>query len=438
MSRLAPSFALLLLVACSDSRVQSTQDDDDAGDDDVIDDDDAGDDDATDDDDDVQNQLPIVAILAPQAADALYSDVPVTLEAQAFDPEDLYADLRVTWTVDGTPVASDLVPDDQGRVSSTATLDEGSRAIAAAVTDTAGAIGTAAITVEVRLPEGGPCDDEPVYVVPTCGPVTGVYFSDIQAPAIHRMDPDGSNLTQIYDRVADDLEVDLPQGTLYWVWGDAIIERGPLAGGAWEVVQASTPYGYGIALDPFARHIYWTNQVGTPKVQRSCRWGGDAVDVLATLGPGGNCCAIGIDIDFLNGTVYWMDGYYGGPVSRMDLDGSNVTGLYNTPGIGNGVAVDHRGGKIYWTEYGNSGGQDAIRRANLDGTNVETLLDSSDGLDTPQHIAVDPDAGKIYWADLRGATKVGRANLDGSNVEALYTGGGDIRAVALERESPCQ
>ena len=41
MSRLAPYFALLLLVACSDSRVQSTQDDDDAGDDDVIDDDDA-------------------------------------------------------------------------------------------------------------------------------------------------------------------------------------------------------------------------------------------------------------------------------------------------------------------------------------------------------------------------------------------------------------
>jgi len=203
-------------------------------------------------------------------------------------------------------------------------------------------------------------------------------------------------------------------------------------------VQPALPYAYGIALHPDYQRIYWTNQVSTPKVQRSCYWGGPTTDVLAGLGPGGNCCAIGIDIDFLNERIYWMDGYYGGPVTRMELDGTGVTSLYTTTGIGNGIAVDHRHGKIYWTEYGNSAGSDVIRRSNLDGSNVETLLTAADGLDTPQHIAVDPAAGKIYWADLNAPTQIGRANLDGSNVETLFGGGGDVRAIALEQLTPCQ
>jgi DNA-binding beta-propeller fold protein YncE len=35
-----------------------------------------------------------------------------------------------------------------------------------------------------------------------------------------------------------------------------------------------------------------------------------------------------------------------------------------------GIAVDVGGGKIYWTDAGNS----KIQRANLDGTSVEDLL----------------------------------------------------------------
>ena len=347
------------------------------------------------------------------------------------------------WTVDGAPLSDELVPDPGGRTTAEAALDEGPRVLLATVTDTSGASATQVLSLEVApaYVEGGPCEDEPPAVLPTCAAATGIFFSIIDAgtgAAIHRIDMDGSNLTQIHASVADDLEYHALTDTLFWVRSDAVLERGPASGGAIELLHGALPYAYGIALDPFARRVYWTNQVGTPKMQRTCLWGGSVVDVLPTLGPGGNCCAIGTDIDFEGGHIYWMDGYYGGPVSRMNLDGTGVVGLYNTPGIGNGVAVDPRGSKLYWSEYGNSPGQDAVRRANLDGSNVETLLTSIDGLATPQHIAVDPAAGKLYWADLDATVKVGRSNLDGSGVEALYTGPGEVRAIALEREHPCR
>ena len=51
-------------------------------------------------------------------------------------------------------------------------------------------------------------------------------------------------------------------------------------------------------------------------------------------------------------------------------------------------------GFIYWTDYGT----DRIQRANLDGSNVQTLV--SRGLENPSGIAVDVAGGKMYWQIL--------------------------------------
>ena len=55
-----------------------------------------------------------------------------------------------------------------------------------------------------------------------------------------------------------------------------------------------------------------------------------------------------------------------------------------------------------------------IRRANLDGSNIEYLASGD-----PRGLALDVVEGKIYWTD---AGKIQCANLDGSNIETLVTG----------------
>ncbi|MGZ4230237.1 MAG: hypothetical protein ACXVVQ_02270, partial [Solirubrobacteraceae bacterium] len=62
---------------------------------------------------------------------------------------------------------------------------------------------------------------------------------------------------------------------------------------------------------------------------------------------------------------------------------------------------------IYWSSYQPGGG---IRTGGLDGTGARDLVAAEN---SPEGIAIDPAAGKIYWADTTsGAIRV--ANLDGS------------------------
>ena len=71
------------------------------------------------------------------------------------------------------------------------------------------------------------------------------------------------------------------------------------------------------------------------------------------------------------------------------------------------IALSH----IYWTDSSRG----TIHRANLDGSNVETLIT---GADAPNSLALDVDGGHIYWTDWERGT-IRRANLDGSNAETL-------------------
>ena len=73
---------------------------------------------------------------------------------------------------------------------------------------------------------------------------------------------------------------------------------------------------------------------------------------------------------------------------------------------------------MYWTDYGFN----KIQRANLDGSNVEDLIATGQGMGSPYDIALDGAHGKMYWTD-GGTDKIQRANLDGSNREDLVTTG---------------
>src|SRR5688572_11422184 len=81
-------------------------------------------------------------------------------------------------------------------------------------------------------------------------------------------------------------------------------------------------------------------------------------------------------------------------------------------GINAALADDPPPPQVYWTDRETS----SIYRADADGANVETVLDETDGLTRPSDIAIGD--GKIYWTDPT-AAKVSRADLDGSDIEVI-------------------
>ncbi len=128
------------------------------------------------------------------------------------------------------------------------------------------------------------------------------------------------------------------------------------------------------------------------------------------------------------GRLYFLNiaGPGGGRVLSVNDDGSDlkvlVSGLRQGP---DGIAVDAASKKIYWTNMGKASANDgSIQRSDLDGGNVTTVVPAG-GAWTPKQLKLDAKHGKLYWSDREGM-RIMRSNLDGSDIETLVeTGQGD-------------
>src|SRR6201996_5138178 len=115
----------------------------------------------------------------------------------------------------------------------------------------------------------------------------------------------------------------------------------------------------------------------------------------------------------------------GDRIHSMNLDGSDRKTIVNECHFPDGIVVDAKAGHIYWTNMGVPNLDDgSIERADLDGRNRRVII--RQGIThTPKQIHLDKDNGKLYWCDREGM-RVMRASLDGSHVETLVeTGRGD-------------
>lgn len=135
--------------------------------------------------------------------------------------------------------------------------------------------------------------------------------------------------------------------------------------------------------------------------------------------------ARGVAIDFHSQRMYFADNGRN-LIQAADLDGSNIVTLIDTGlGFPADIEVDPQGQKIYWADAQTK----KIQRANLDGSQVEDLVT---GLGSPYYLELDLDGGHIYWTDY-GTDKIQRSNLDGSNVVDLVTTGLSLsRGIALD------
>jgi DNA-binding beta-propeller fold protein YncE len=135
------------------------------------------------------------------------------------------------------------------------------------------------------------------------------------------------------------------------------------------------------------------------------------------------------------GRLYFLDIRAGRVVSAAP-DGSDVKVLVSgRTGTPDGIAVDTAGRHVYWTIMGRPRENDgAIERVDLDGGYVTTIVPAG-GTFTPKQLRLEPVQRKLYWSDREGM-RVMRSNVDGSNIETLVeTGRGD--AARLDAANWC-
>ncbi len=116
--------------------------------------------------------------------------------------------------------------------------------------------------------------------------------------------------------------------------------------------------------------------------------------------------------------LYWIESSSPFHIRRANLDGTNMETLHSGAGNCSGLALDEARGKMYWTVNFLVAGLGKIRVANLDGTNPQDLVT---GLFAPSDIALDLAQGKLYWSDYL-AQKIQRSNLNGIGQETIFFG----------------
>nr|WTB28899.1 3-hydroxyacyl-CoA dehydrogenase [Streptomyces sp. NBC_00830] len=172
----------------------------------------------------------------------------------------------------------------------------------------------------------------------------------------------------------------------------------------------------GVAVDVVARHIYWTN-MGIPadndgSIERVDLDGGNRTTIVPN---GVTYTPKQLHFEAAGRKLYWGD-REGMRVMRCDLDGLNVETLVQT-GQGEddrrdetrwcvGVAVDPVGGHLYWTQKGPSdAGLGKILRAGIDLPAGERAADRGDievlfeGLPEPIDLELELAERMLYWTD---------------------------------------
>jgi len=127
------------------------------------------------------------------------------------------------------------------------------------------------------------------------------------------------------------------------------------------------------------------------------------------------------------GRLFFMD-LAAGRILTSNPDGSHLKTIVSEGRrLPDGIVVDVAGGHIYWTNMGNPKANDGtIDRADLDGTNVTNVVPPG-ATWTPKQLQLNAKNRKLYWSDREGM-RVMRSNLDGSKIETLVdTSQGDAR-----------
>jgi hypothetical protein len=184
---------------------------------------------------------------------------------------------------------------------------------------------------------------------------------------------------------------------------------------------------FNIKEAPVTTQIFWAEDGGFGAPQSGSVWRVNADGTDKTLIATNLNRSIGVDVDSINGYVYWSeDGFgdgnaaYPSRIMRAKLDGSEPTVLFNEMDHGFSSAqmlqLDVANGHVYWTDY-----FQGVIRGNLDGTGY-TVLGGGPG--SVQYTAIDLDLANnhIYFNDPTQMGVLYRMDYSGANRVELVKG----------------
>ena len=119
-------------------------------------------------------------------------------------------------------------------------------------------------------------------------------------------------------------------------------------------------------------------------------------------------------------SIYWSretgsESIRYGPLTGANGGSTPAQTLFEDDGRPCGIALDPAAGKIYWANWAGS----EIRAANLDGTGTPSTLFAAPG-NRLCGVAVDPAARKVYWANFS-TNEIRTGNLNGTGASTLFT-----------------
>ena len=201
------------------------------------------------------------------------------------------------------------------------------------------------------------------------------------------------------------------------VAGGRVLSANPDGSDLRTIVEEGRKIPDGLVVDSTTGHMYWTN-MGNPKANDGCilRSDLDGKNMTTIVAPGGTFTPKQLQLEKKTGKLYWCD-REGMRVMRANLDGSNIETLVDTsegdprPGPDArkwcvGIAVDAAGGKFYWTQKGDdNAGQGRIFRANIELPRGRTPANRQDiellydNLPEPIDLELDVAHRLMYWTD---------------------------------------
>ena len=212
---------------------------------------------------------------------------------------------------------------------------------------------------------------------------------------------------------------DAKVGRLFFldVAGGRVLTANPDGSDLKTIVEEGRKLPDGLVVDSAAGHMYWTN-MGNPQANDGSilRSDLDGKNMTTVVPPGGTFTPKQLQLEKESGKLYWCD-REGMRVMRADVDGSNIETLVDTsegdprPGPDArkwcvGIAVDAAGGKFYWTQKGaDKAGQGRIFRANIELPRGRSPANRGDiellyeNLPEPIDLDIDPITRTLYWTD---------------------------------------
>jgi hypothetical protein len=161
--------------------------------------------------------------------------------------------------------------------------------------------------------------------------------------------------------------------------------------------------------------IFWINNTART-IQRSTN--GNTYSNLLPFNSGHS--GSDVRVDRVNGKLYWSETR---AVKRANLDGTGIETLATTIDIMGPVFPDSAHGKIYYVRA--YGIDHDLWRMNLDGSGGEFLFTFHPTTDFMlADMWIDTSNGLIYWTNSNGTSSIERASLDGTGRQVLVANAG--------------